>query len=140
MMPLCETEQIASIPWSPLARGLLAGSRSALGDDSTTRSATDGLDQIFYDQDTDWPVVEAVKAVAAERGDKPAQVALAWLMSKPAVAAPIIGATKLEHLHDAVAATEMRLSDDEIALLEAPYVPHAEAGTGPSAIHAHSTR
>jgi aryl-alcohol dehydrogenase-like predicted oxidoreductase len=140
MMPLCETEDIASIPWSPLARGLLAGSRTALGDDSTTRSASDGIDQMLYDHPGDWEVVEAVKAVAAERGDKPAQVALAWLMSRPAVVAPIIGATKLDHLHHAVAAVDIELSTAEIALLEAPYQPHAEKGIGPSAVHAQATR
>ena len=140
MMPLCETEDIASIPWSPLARGLLAGSRKALGDDSTVRSASDGLDLMLYDHPGDWEVVEAVKAVAAERGDKPAQVALAWLLSRPAVAAPIVGATKLDHLADAVAAVDIELSAEEIALLEAPYQPHGERGIGPSAVHARATR
>jgi aryl-alcohol dehydrogenase-like predicted oxidoreductase len=140
MMPLCETEDIASIPWSPLARGLLAGSRKALGDDSTTRSASDGIDQMLYDHPGDWEVVEAVKAVAAERGDKPAQVALAWLMSRPSVAAPIIGATKLDHLHDAIAAADIELSAAEVARLEAPYQPHGEKGIGPSAVHAQVTR
>jgi aryl-alcohol dehydrogenase-like predicted oxidoreductase len=140
MMPLCETEDIASIPWSPLARGLLAGSRKVLGDDSTTRSASDGIDQMLYDHPGDWEVVEAVKAVAAERGDKPAQVALAWLMSRPSVAAPIIGATKLDHLHDAIAAADIELSAAEVARLEAPYQPHGEKGIGPSAVHAQVTR
>ena len=139
MMPLCETEDIASIPWSPLARGLLAGSRKALGDDSTVRSASDGLDLMLYDHPGDWEVVEAVKAVAAERGDKPAQVALAWLLSRPAVAAPIVGATKLDHLADAVAAVDIELSAEEIALLEAPYQPHEERGIGPSAVCARAT-
>jgi aryl-alcohol dehydrogenase-like predicted oxidoreductase len=139
MMPLCETEGLVSIPWSPLARGMLAGSRTALGDDSTTRSATDGLDQFFYDHPGDWDVVDAVKAVAAERGDKPAQVALAWLMARPAVAAPIIGATKLAHLRDAIAAVDLELSSEEMAVLEAPYQPHGEKGIGPSAVHAQAT-
>jgi aryl-alcohol dehydrogenase-like predicted oxidoreductase len=140
MMPLCETEGVASIPWSPLARGLLAGSRRALGDASTTRSATDGLDQMLYDHPADWDVVEAVRSVAAERGDRPAQVALAWLMSRPAVAAPIVGATRIEHLHDAVAAAELDLSAEEVDRLEAPYQPHGEKGIGPSAVHAQATR
>jgi aryl-alcohol dehydrogenase-like predicted oxidoreductase len=140
MMPLCETEEIASIPWSPLARGLLAGSRKALGDDSTVRSASDGIDQMLYDHPADWEVVEAVRAVASERGDKPAQVALAWLMSRPAVAAPIVGATKLEHLEDAIAATDIDLSPEEVMALEAPYEPHGERGIGPSAVHAQATR
>jgi aryl-alcohol dehydrogenase-like predicted oxidoreductase len=131
MIPLCESEQVAVIPWSPLARGMLAGSRKKLGDDSTTRSESDGLDQILYDQASDWAVVEAVKKVAEGRGVRPAQVALAWLMSRSAVAAPIIGATKLEHLDDAVAAVEIELSDDEIAALEAPYQPHPVKGLAP---------
>ena len=140
MIPLCETEGISCIPWSPLARGLLAGSRKALGDDSTTRSATDGLDQMLYDHPGDMDVVEAVKSVAAERGDKPAQVALAWLMAQPAVAAPIVGATKLGHLDDAIAATDLELSEEEITRLEALYQPHGEKGIGPSAVHAFETR
>ena len=140
MMPLCETEGIASIPWSPLARGLLAGSRTSLGDDSTPRSATDGLDQMLYDHPADWDVVEAVRAVAFARGDKPAQVALAWLLSRPAVAAPIVGATKLDHLRDAIAAVDIELSTEEIDQLEAPYQPHGEKGIGPSAVHAQHCR
>ncbi len=135
MLPLCETEGLACIPWSPLARGMLAGTRTKLGDDSTTRSATDGIDQMLYDEPSDWDVVDAVKAVAAERGDKPAQVALAWLMSRPSVAAPIVGATKLAHLTDAIAAVELELSADETARLEAPYRPHEVKGVWGSAIH-----
>src|SRR4030095_8575894 len=84
MMPLCEFEGVAVIPWSPLARGLLAGTRQKLGDDSTSRSATDGLDRFLYDQPSDWDVVEAVRAVAKQRGVAPAQGALAWLCSRPA--------------------------------------------------------
>jgi aryl-alcohol dehydrogenase-like predicted oxidoreductase len=132
MMPLCEAEEIGVIPWSPLARGMLAGTRTTLGDDSTPRSHSDVVDQILYDQPSDWEVVEAVKQVAAQRGDKPAQVALAWLLSKPAVAAPILGATKLAHLDDAIEAVEKQLSDEEIALLEAPYKPHPVKGIQPS--------
>ncbi len=132
MMPLCEAEEIGVIPWSPLARGMLAGTRTTLGDDSTPRSHSDVVDQILYDQPSDWEVVAAVKQVAAQRGDKPAQVALAWLLSKPAVAAPILGATKLAHLDDAIEAVEKQLSDEEIALLEAPYQPHPVKGIQPS--------
>jgi aryl-alcohol dehydrogenase-like predicted oxidoreductase len=128
MMPLCESQGIGVIPWSPLARGMLAGSRKALGDDSTARSQSDGLDQILYDQPSDWDVVEAVKDVAKQRGARPAQVALAWLLAKPAVRAPIVGATKLEHLDDAVAALEIELSEAETAALEAPYRPHPVKG------------
>jgi len=128
MMPLCEVEGIGVIPWSPLARGMLAGTRSKLGDNSTSRSSSDGLDQIFYDQPSDWDVVEAVKRVAAERGEPPARIALAWLLSKPGVTAPIVGATKLKHLDDAIAAAEIELSADEVAILEEPYRAHPVKG------------
>jgi aryl-alcohol dehydrogenase-like predicted oxidoreductase len=133
MMPLCASEEVGVIPWSPLARGMLAGSRQKLGDKSTTRSETDGLDQILYDQASDWEVVEAVKKVASARGAKPAQVALAWLLSRQAVAAPIIGATKLAHLDDAIEAVDIELSEEEVASLEAPYMPHAVKGLAPPA-------
>ena len=131
MMPLCEFEGIAVIPWSPLARGLLAGTRQKLGDDSTARSATDGLDKFLYDQPSDWDVVEAVRAVAKQRGVAPAQVALAWLCSRPAVVAPILGATKLGHLEDGLSALELELEIEEIAALEAPYRPHPVKGIAP---------
>lgn len=128
MIPLCEDEGVAVIPWSPLARGMLAGTRTKLGDQSTSRSSSDGLDQILYDQPSDWDVVDAVKKVAAERGEPPARIALAWLMSKPAVTAPIIGATKLKHLDDAIAAVDVELSDEEVDILEAPYRAHPVKG------------
>jgi aryl-alcohol dehydrogenase-like predicted oxidoreductase len=131
MMPLCEFEGIAVIPWSPLARGLLAGTRQKLGDDSTARSATDGLDKFLYDQPSDWDVVEAVRAVAKQRGVAPAQVALAWLCSRPAVVAPILGATKLSHLEDGLSALELELEIEEVAALEAPYRPHPVKGIAP---------
>jgi aryl-alcohol dehydrogenase-like predicted oxidoreductase len=128
MMPLCEDEGIGVIPWSPLARGMLAGTRTKLGDSSTSRSSSDGLDQLLYDQPSDWAVVEAVKQVAAKRGEPPARIALAWLLSKPGVTAPIVGATKLAHLDDAVAAVAIELSADEVAILEAPYRAHPVRG------------
>ena len=133
MMPLCEFEGIGVIPWSPLARGMLAGTRTVLGDDSTTRSESDGLDRILYDQPSDWDVVEAVKDVAKQRGAKPAQVALAWLLGQPAVAAPIVGATKLDHLDDAIAALDITLTAEENAALDAPYRPHPVKGIAPKA-------
>jgi aryl-alcohol dehydrogenase-like predicted oxidoreductase len=131
MMPLCEFEAIGVIPWSPLARGMLAGTRQKLGDQSTERSATDGLDQFLYDQPSDWDVVEAVRAVAKQRGVAPAQVALAWLCSRPSVVAPILGATKLAHLEDGLSALELELEREEIAALEAPYRPHPVKGLSP---------
>ncbi|MFL5385393.1 MAG: aldo/keto reductase [Longimicrobiaceae bacterium] len=129
MIPLCRAEGIAVIPWSPLARGLLAGGRASLADRaSTPRAATDEYGHRLYDGPGDWEVVEAVRAVAGERGVTPAEVALAWLLSKPAVTAPIVGATKLEHLDAAIRAVDLALSDEEIARLEAPYRPHAVRG------------
>jgi aryl-alcohol dehydrogenase-like predicted oxidoreductase len=135
MIPLCETDGVGCIPWSPLARGMLAGTRKKLGDDSTARSQSDGYDQVLYDQPSDWDVVEAVKKVAEQRGAKPAQVALAWLLSRPAVTAPIVGATKLAHLEDAVGAVEIELSPEEIEALEAPYVAHPVKGMAPPQAH-----
>ena len=136
MMPLCETEEIGVIPWSPLARGLLAGSRKALRDKKgSPRQETDQLTDFLYDHDSDWDVVEAVLAVAKERGLPPAQIALAWLLSKPGVTAPIIGATRLSHLDDAIAAVEVELCADEIERLEAPYQPHPVRGLGPAALY-----
>jgi aryl-alcohol dehydrogenase-like predicted oxidoreductase len=135
MMPLCETEDIAVIPWSPLARGILAGSRKALREKAgSTRQESDGFTDFLYDQDSDWDVVLAVQEVARERGLPAAQIALAWMLSKPFVTAPIIGATKLGHLDDAIAAIDIVLSEDEIARLEAPYVPHPVKGMGPAAL------
>jgi aryl-alcohol dehydrogenase-like predicted oxidoreductase len=136
MMPLCETAEIAVIPWSPLARGLLAGSRKALREKSgSKRQETDGITDYLYNEDSDWDVVEAVQAVAAERDLPPAQIALAWMLSKPFITAPIIGATKLSHLDDAIAAVDVELSKEEIKRLEAPYRPHSVKGMGRAALH-----
>ncbi|MBW2426081.1 MAG: aldo/keto reductase [Deltaproteobacteria bacterium] len=136
MLPLCETEEIAVIPWSPLARGLLAGSRRALRErKGSTRQETDEVTDLLYDHDSDWDVVEAVRALARERDLPPARIALAWLLSKPGVTAPIIGATKLPHLEDAIAALDVELSEKEIETLEAPYRPHPPRGLGPAALH-----
>jgi len=128
MLPLCVNKGIGVIPWSPLARGMLAGTRKKLGDDSTTRSKTDGIDQMLYTEDSDWDVVDAVKHVAEQRGDKPAQVALAWLHSQNCIAAPIVGASKLYQLEDAIDSVELTLNEEEIKLLEAPYRPHGIKG------------
>ena len=129
MIPLCEKEHIAVIPWSPLARGLLAGTRQSPDDrQATKRAESDDFARKLYDHPGDAEVIEAVKAVATEREVAPAQVALAWLLSKPAVTAPIIGATKMEHLDAAIDAVELKLDDQEIARLEAPYKPHAVRG------------
>ncbi|MBZ4399618.1 aldo/keto reductase [Myxococcus sp. MISCRS1] len=129
MLPLCEAEGIGVIPWSPLARGLLAGSRKSLTDrSSTTRAKTDAYAPVLYDQPGDWEVAEANRKVAEARNVPPAQVALAWLLSRPVVTAPIIGATKPEHLEDAVRAVDLKLTAEELQQLEAPYQPHALRG------------
>ncbi len=127
MIPQCADQGIGVIPWSPLARGLLAGSRGRDGQRHTTRSGTDSLLDTFY-VDEDFDVVDAVARVAADRGVPAAQVALAWLLHKPAVTAPIVGATKPGHLADALAAAELRLAEEEIKALEAPYIPHRVSG------------
>src|SRR5215218_3431733 len=123
MLPLCADEGISVIPWSPLARGRLTRD----WDDSTTRSATDQFGSTLY-ADADRVVVERVAEVAEARGVPRAQVALAWVLSKPVVTAPIVGVTKDRHLDDAVAAVDLQLSADEIARLEEPYTPHAVVG------------
>jgi aryl-alcohol dehydrogenase-like predicted oxidoreductase len=127
MLPLCVDQGIGVIPWSPLARGLLAGSRERGGERRTLRATTDAYADALY-TDADFDVVDAVRLVAAERGLPAAQIALAWLLGKEAVTAPIVGATKLAHLEDAVAAVAVRLSDDEVARVEKPYRPHAIMG------------
>lgn len=129
MLPLCEAEGVGVIPWSPLARGLLAGSRKSLDDrQATARAGSDAFAVALYDNPHDWDVVEAVKRVAAARGGTPAEVSLAWLLSRPAVVAPIIGATKLEHLDAALRGLDVQLTPDEVKALEAPYQPHPVRG------------
>jgi aryl-alcohol dehydrogenase-like predicted oxidoreductase len=128
MIPLCLDQGVGCIPWSPLARGVLAGNRTREGGRKTTRSSTDPFTDYLYDQPTDFDVVDAVVEVAAARDVPPAQVALAWLLAKPGVTAPIMGSTKKKHLKDALAAEELTLSEDEIAQLEKPYVAHPVLG------------
>ena len=132
MLPLCRAEGIAVIPWSPLARGFLMGNRqrgeAGAGGGETLRATTDELAAQMYYQDDDFTVVDAVSAIARARGVSNAQVALAWLLAQPGITAPIIGATKLPHLEDAVAALELRLSSDELSALAAPYKPHPVLG------------
>lgn len=129
MNPLCAAEGIGLLPWSPLARGYLAGARRSLDDRaSTQRAKTDEYGHSLYTNPADWEIVEAVQAVAAERGVTPAEVALAWLLSKPAVTAPIVGTTKASHLDAVIKSVELELSAEEISRLEAPYEPHPIAG------------
>ena len=128
MIPQCIDQGVGVLPWSPLARGLLAGNRTREGERLTTRAQTDGFGDSLYTPDVDFAVVDRTAEVAAARGVPPAQVALAWLLHKPGVTAPIVGATKLGHLEDAIAAEQLVLDADEIAPLEEPYVPHAVSG------------
>jgi aryl-alcohol dehydrogenase (NADP+) len=125
MLPLCEDQGIGVIPWSPLARGRLTRDWDA----ETERSRTDDFGRTLYDtSESDRAIADEVAAIAAERGIPRAQVALAWVLHNPVVTAPIIGATKTHHIDDAVAATEVELTDDEVARLEAPYTPHPVVG------------
>jgi aryl-alcohol dehydrogenase-like predicted oxidoreductase len=128
MIPQCRDQGVGVLPWSPLARGLLAGSRTTSGEPLTLRSNTDPFLDSLYRPDLDVSVIDRVTEVAAERGVSSAQVALAWLLHKPGVTAPIVGATSLAHVEDALAAEALSLSDDEIARLEDPYVPHPISG------------
>jgi aryl-alcohol dehydrogenase-like predicted oxidoreductase len=128
MIPQCLDQGVGVLPWSPLARGLLAGNRTREGERRTPRAQTDAFADYLYRPEVDFTVIDRLGEVAAERGAPAAQLALAWLLHKPGVTAPIVGATKLEHLEDALAAAELSLSDEEIARLEEPYVPHAIAG------------
>ena len=128
MIPQCLDQGVAVLPWSPLARGLLAGNRTREGEKLTTRAKTDEFGDSLYKPELDVPVVDRVGEVAAARGVASAQIALAWLLHKPGVTAPIVGATKIEHLEDAIAAERLSLSADEIVGLEEPYVPHEVSG------------
>ncbi len=127
MLPLCEAEEIGCIPWSPLARGVVTGTRSREGK-SSHRSQNDAFGDSLYGRTSDFDVADAVGVVAEQKGVSRAQVALAWLISKPAVTAPIIGTTKLAHLEDAVGAVDVVLSAEEIATLEKPYETHPVLG------------
>ncbi|MFI6900785.1 aldo/keto reductase [Nonomuraea sp. NPDC050394] len=121
MLPLCLDQGVGVIPWSPLARGLLARSGE------TVRSGSDAYADELYDE-SDLAVVDVVRSVAGAKGLPPARVALAWLLGRPGVTAPIVGTTKLAQLEDAIAAVDVSLSADEVAALEAPYRPHAVSG------------
>lgn len=128
MIPLCLDQGIGIIPWSPLARGFLTGSRSREQWGATVRARTDEFAHKLYYADSDFEVVGQVTELARARGCSPAQIALAWILHKPGVTAPIIGASKMPHLEDALGALEIRLSDEEMKRLEAPYQPHPVLG------------
>jgi aryl-alcohol dehydrogenase-like predicted oxidoreductase len=127
MLPLCEDMGVGVIPWSPLARGFLAGNRSPDGGE-TVRAQTDAFARSLYYRDSDFAIVDRLTEVAQARGLSNVEVALAWILSKPVVAAPIIGVTKVTQLEDAVDALDIRLTAEEIASLEEPYVAHPVLG------------
>ena len=128
MIPQCLDQGVGVIPWSPLARGVLAGNRTRDGQRRTLRAANDPFADSMYDSHADFDVVDRLVSMAAQRGLAPARIALAWLLHKPGVTAPIVGATKPAHLDDAIAATEVPLTPQEIAYLEEPYQPHRILG------------
>ena len=129
MIPLCRAEKVGLLPWSPLARGFLTGSRKR-GDDKgeTVRAKTDEYAHGLYYKDSDYTVVDRVTALAQKRGVKNAQIALAWMLAQPGVSAPIIGASKLAHLDDAIHALDVTLTPEELKSLEEPYEPHPVLG------------
>lgn len=128
MIPLCRSEGIGLIPWSPLARGFLAGNRFREGGGATQRAKNDPLADELYYRESDFMVVEQVKKLALRHSVSPAQIALAWLLHKPDVTAPIIGVRNIQHLEDSVTALEIELDQDEMAMLEKAYEPHPILG------------
>jgi 1-deoxyxylulose-5-phosphate synthase len=128
MMPLCREEKIGLLPWSPLARGFLAGNRRKEDFGETLRAKTDDYGQKLYYLDSDFAVVDRVTEIARRRGVSNMQIALAWVLAQPGVTAPIIGATKLQHLDEAVAALKIQLSAEELKELAEPYRPHRILG------------
>ncbi|MBV6396768.1 MAG: Aldo-keto reductase IolS [Anaerolineales bacterium] len=128
MIPLCLDQGVGLIPWSPLARGFLAGNRQRGGGGTTTRSQSDPFANELYFREEDFQMVERAQAIGKTRGASAPQVALAWILSKPYIAAPIIGASKMDHLNQAIAALEIALTDDEVKSLEELYQPHPILG------------
>jgi aryl-alcohol dehydrogenase (NADP+) len=128
MLPLCREEGIGVIPWSPLARGFLAGNRRGERRGETVRAQTDEFAHEMYYSETDFTIADRAAGIAERRGVKPTQIALAWLLGRPGLTAPIIGASKLAHLDEAVAALEVRLEPEDVASLEEPYQPHTIRG------------
>ena len=128
MMPLCRAEGIGLIPWSPLARGFLSGNRTREEWGETARAKTDDFAHDMYYQESDFTVVEHVVELAEDKGVTPSQIALAWLLHQPGVTSPIIGASKMNHLEENVAALDIELSPEELDALEEPYLPHPVLG------------
>jgi 1-deoxyxylulose-5-phosphate synthase len=130
MLPFCLDQGVGVIPWSPLARGFLAGNRQARGEGPTKRAKSDQFAHDMYYEEADFAILEQVIELAQARGVSPAQIALAWLLHKPGITSPIIGASKMNQLEEAVAATEISLSDEEMARLEEAYRPREILGHG----------
>ena len=128
MIPLCLDQGVGLIPWSPLAKGFLAGNRQRDSKQPTIRAQSDTFAHDMYYSDEDFDVVEVVKTVAKDHGVTPAQIALAWILSKPGVVSPIVGATKMPHLEEAISSLDIDLSDEDVQALEAPYHPHRVLG------------
>lgn len=128
MIPLCADRGVGLIPWSPMARGFFAGDRTRGGGGETSRAKSDPFAKNLYFREEDFVVAARAAEIAKERGVTASQVALAWVVNKPHVTAPIIGATKMDHLEQAIAALEIKLSDDEVQRLEEPYKPHPVLG------------
>ncbi len=128
VIPLCLDQGVGIIPWSPLARGFLAGNRTPEKSGETARAKSDEMAHYMYYSEADFAVLKEVETLADGRGLKPAQVALAWMLHKPGITAPIIGASKMYQLEEAIAASDVTLSDEEIRQLEAPYTPHKVLG------------
>lgn len=128
MIPLCLSEGLGLLPWSPLARGFLSGSRKRDGEKATARSKADPFADDYYFRPDDFDVLDALVGLAARKSVKPATLAIAWLLAQPGVVAPIVGATKPRYIDDAVAALELKLDGDDLAALEAPYRPHPVIG------------
>ncbi len=128
MIPLCLDQGIGVIPWSPLARGFLAGNRTRNKSGETTRSRSDDFAHRLYYSESDFEVLDRVVEIAERRKKTPAQIALAWMLGKTGITSPIVGASKMPHLDQAIDALEIELSDEEMAALEAPYVPHGVLG------------
>jgi 1-deoxyxylulose-5-phosphate synthase len=132
MLPLCREEGIGVIPWSPLARGFLAGNRRKGDFGDSSRAKTDDFAHQLYFSDADFAVAGRVVEVANRLGVKPTQIALAWMWSKPVITAPVVGASQLSHLDEAVEALNVRLPPDEVAFVEEPYAPHHVLGFDPT--------
>jgi len=128
MIPLCLDQGVGCIPWSPLARGFLTGSRSRGGKKETIRSSSDPFADHLYFQNSDFDILDRVKSLASKKGVTPAQIALAWLLHKPGVVSPIIGATKISHIEEAVQALKIKLNEEEMKFLEEIYIPHPVLG------------